>query len=83
MTFMYECDRLSTDQGSELLKDSVSFHLYHSMFIAHDEWQDLIAQTIIRNHNTEEYESILFSLEVGKINVHAQTVCTSLFLPQF
>ena len=31
---------------------------------------------IIRNRNTEDYESIMFCLEVGEINARAQTVYT-------
>ena len=81
MTFMYECDRPSTDQGSELLKDSVSFRLYHSMFIAHDEWQELITQTSICNHNTEEY---CFPWKLGKLTcMRKQCVYQAFSCPNF
>jgi len=49
--FAYECDRSGADEASELLKDSLPapnfvLCLYYSMFIVHDEWQDLVTQIL-------------------------------------
>jgi len=48
----------------------MTHHLLRDRTLQLVEFQTFV---IVRNRNTEEYESITFSLEVGEINMRVQT----------